>query len=74
MRQFDQDLMAAVARLGGNAYGFTIRKEIGDVSLGRIYTGLNRLEREGLVSSYMGGATSERGWRRKKFYKIVPLS
>jgi DNA-binding PadR family transcriptional regulator len=73
--EFEQKLMLAVIRLGGNAYGVKIRQEINertgrDVAIGQIYTVLGRLERKGFVSSRMGEPTPERGGRAKKFYKV----
>ena len=74
--EFEQKLMLAVMRLGGNAYGVKIREEINerterDVAIGQIYTVLGRLERKGFVSSRMGDPTPERGGRAKKFYKVT---
>ena len=74
--EFEQKLMLAVIRLGGNAYGVTLRREINErtgreVAIGQIYTVLGRLERKGFVSSRMGDPTPERGGRAKKFYKVT---
>jgi PadR family transcriptional regulator PadR len=40
------------------------------VSVGALYTTLERLESKGFVSSWTGGATAERGGRAKRFYKV----
>jgi DNA-binding PadR family transcriptional regulator len=58
-----------------DAYGASIQERIRqragrDVSLGAIYTALERLEKKGFVSSSWGEATPERGGRRKRYYKI----
>ncbi len=58
------------------AYGVTIRdaykKHIGqDISLSAIHTVLRRLEKKGFITSEMGGATSVRGGRRKRLYKVT---
>ncbi len=73
--EFEQVALLALIRLGSNAYGARIRREIAeragrDVSLGAIYTTLERLERKGFVSSARGAPTPERGGRAKRFYKI----
>ena len=62
---------------GDDAYGASIRRAIverteRDVSSGAVYTVLERLERSGLVSSWIGAPTAERGGRRRKHYKIRP--
>jgi DNA-binding PadR family transcriptional regulator len=41
------------------------------VPFGAIYAILNRLERKGFLESQVGGATKERGGRRKKFYSVT---
>jgi DNA-binding PadR family transcriptional regulator len=74
--EFELLVMLAVLRLGANAYGMTIRREIEDVgersaSLGAVYTTLERLEDKGFVSSAVGERTEERGGRAKKYFKIT---
>ncbi len=73
--EFEQVALLALIRLRADAYGTRIRQEIAertgrDVSLGAIYTTLERLERKGFVSSARGAPTPERGGRAKRFYKI----
>ena len=73
--EFEQIALLALVRLRNNAYGMTVRREIEEragrhVSIGAIYTTLERLEQKGLVSSHMGEATPERGGRAKRYYKI----
>ena len=75
--EFEQLVMFAVLRLGDEAYGATIRRELlerggRDVSPGAIFTTLERLEARGLVSSTYGEPTQERGGRRKRFYRVRP--
>lgn len=76
--EFEQLILMAILRLGDDAYGVTIRREIEertgrDVSAGAVYTALGRLEKGGLVSSRIGEPTPERGGRRKKFYRLEPV-
>src|SRR5689334_22490072 len=73
---FETLLLLAVIRLDGAAYGVTVREELReqagkDVAVGAIYTGLARLEQRGLVESWVGDATPERGGRAKKFYRAT---
>ena len=73
--EFEQILLFAVLRLGKDAYGARIRAEIQarvgkSPAVGAIYTGLDRLQARGLVSSHVGEATPVRGGRRKKYYRL----
>ena len=73
----DEIVMLAIWRLGDNAYGVTIREEIGAAtgknwSFGAIHVTLNRLERKGLVRSHMSGAESHRGGRSKRLFTLRP--
>jgi PadR family transcriptional regulator PadR len=72
---FELVVMLALIRLGENAYGVPIAREIEArsgrrVSFGSIYATLERLEAKGLVSSKLGEPTSERGGRAKKYFRI----
>ncbi len=72
---FEQATLLAIMRLGDNAYGVPLRRELSerlgrDVSYGAIYTTLERMESKGFVSSRVGGATAERGHRAKRYYTI----
>ena len=40
--------------------------------LGAVYTGLDRLEANGLVSSSVGSPTPERGGRAKRYFRVTP--
>ena len=40
--------------------------------LGAAYTALDRLERNGLVSSTTGTPTAERGGRARRFFRVTP--
>jgi DNA-binding PadR family transcriptional regulator len=74
---FEQLVLMGVLRLGDSAYGAAIRQEIHrrsgrDVSINAVYTTLDRLERKGLLESWVGDPTPQRGGRRKKFYALRP--
>jgi PadR family transcriptional regulator, regulatory protein PadR len=73
---FEQLVLLAILRQGDQAYGVSIRREIGlctqrHVSSGALYTTLERLEQKGIVSSRNGDPTPERGGRAKRFYKVT---
>src|SRR5512132_1879760 len=68
-------VLLAVARLGMDAYGMTVRQEIQkrtgrDLSIGAVYATLERLERKGFISSRKGEPTAERGGRAKRHFQI----
>lgn len=74
--EFEQLILFALVRIGEGAYGVSIRQEIEGrvdrtVSAGAVYTALERLERRGYVSSWVGDPTPRRGGRRKRFYGIT---
>jgi DNA-binding PadR family transcriptional regulator len=68
-------VMLALARLGSDAYGMTVRREIErrtgrNVSIGAVYATLERLEGKGYVSSSTGEPTAERGGRAKRIFRM----
>jgi len=74
---FEQLVLLGVLRLGDEAYGAAIRQEIHarsarDVSINAVYTTLDRLETKGLVRSWTGEPTAQRGGRRRKFHALTP--
>jgi DNA-binding PadR family transcriptional regulator len=76
--EFEQIVLLALLRLGENAYGTTIRHEIEkrtdrEVSIGALYTTLDRMEEQGLIRSHIGDPTPQRGGRRKKYFALEPL-
>jgi DNA-binding PadR family transcriptional regulator len=73
--EFEQLLLFALLRLGEDAYGVTLRREIETrtsraVSAGAVYTAMERLEARGFVSSFIGAPTPQRGGKRKKYYRL----
>jgi PadR family transcriptional regulator len=74
--EFEYLLVSAAARLGHDAYGAAMRQEIETVtgrrcSLGALYTTLDRLESKGIVETWMGEATPERGGRAKRMVRVT---
>jgi PadR family transcriptional regulator, regulatory protein PadR len=71
--EFEQIVLMALLRLGNGAYGAAIRRHIEDrtrrkVSVSAVYVTLQRLEAKGMVVSYVGPATPQRGGRRRRHY------
>jgi DNA-binding PadR family transcriptional regulator len=75
--RIEEIILLSIWRLQDNAYGITIREEVikatGKAWLtGSIYASLSRLLKHGLVVSIEGKPTTERGGRRKIYYKLTP--
>ncbi len=76
--EFEQLILFALLELEDDeAYGVSVREAIGrrtgrEVSTGAVYTALDRLREHGLVGSWIGDPTPERGGRRKRLYRLEP--
>ena len=74
--EFEFLVLAAVLRLGAEAYGSAVYREVEAtgrrVSMGAVYTTLYRLEERGLVRSHTGDPTPKRGGRAKRFFRLEP--
>src|SRR5579863_3658126 len=75
--EFEYLLITAAAGLGDNAYGAAIREEIEATtgrrcSIGALYTTIERLEAKGLLKTWMGDATPQRGGRAKRMVRVTP--
>lgn len=71
-------ILMAIINNHNNSYGVEIRHEIKekinkDVSVGALYTTLERLENKNFIKSSMGEATEERGGRAKKYFQVTAL-
>jgi len=74
--EFELMVLLAAIRLGDDAYGVPIAREIEErsrreVALGSVYAALERLEDKGLVSSRLGDPTAARGGRAKRFFRVT---
>jgi DNA-binding PadR family transcriptional regulator len=71
----DEWVLLAIVALRHDAYGVSLHDRLAGAgmssSLGAIYTSLDRLEHEGLVSSRLGEASPVRGGRRKRTFQIT---
>ncbi|MBD2756928.1 PadR family transcriptional regulator [Spirosoma validum] len=76
--EFEEIVLLMVAILNGEAYGVTVSQEIEQhtgrlVTFGTVHNTLIRLEEKGFVTSDLGGATAERGGRRKRLFSVTAL-
>jgi DNA-binding PadR family transcriptional regulator len=74
--QSEMLVLVAVLRLGEEAYGVPISREISaeigrDVAVAGIYSTLERLERMGLVEAQVGEPTAVRGGRAKTYFRVT---
>ena len=73
--EFEYLILTASARLGEGAYGAAIRALVEDAgercSIGALYTTLDRLEKKGLIKTWMGDPTPERGGRAKRLVRVT---
>jgi PadR family transcriptional regulator PadR len=74
--EFEYLLITAAAGLGDDAYGAAIREAIESTtgrkcSIGALYTTIDRLETKGLLKTWMGEATQQRGGRAKRMVRVT---
>ena len=74
---FEQAVLLALMRLGDEAYGRAIMKEVQerlerDVAAGAVHATLERLERKALITSRLGSGTPVRAGRPRRYYRIQP--
>ena len=73
--EFEHIVLLTILRLGEGAHSGMIRAEIEhetgrSPAVGTVHKTLERLERKGLVSSWIGEPTAERGGKAKRHFKI----
>lgn len=74
--EFEYLLITVTAGLEDRAYGAAIREEIElatgrKCSIGALYTTIDRLEAKGLIETWMGEATPQRGGRAKRMVRVT---
>jgi PadR family transcriptional regulator PadR len=74
--EFEYVLITTAAALGESAYGVAIREQIEAVikrkcSMGALYTTMDRLEEKGLLRTWVGEATPQRGGRGKRMVSVT---
>ena len=72
---FEQMVLLAILQLRGEVYGVPIVEEIErrtgrSVSRAAVYVTLRRLEEKGLVSSWMGEPSAERGGKARRCVRV----
>ena len=75
--EFEELILLTVGSLYDDAYGVAVINEIEKqadrkVNISAAHEALKRLEKKGFLKSRMGGATHERGGRRKKYFTLTP--
>jgi len=75
--EFEQMVLLAILHAKGEAYGVPIVEEIErrtgrTVSRAAVYVTLRRLEKRGLVTSWMGEPTGDRGGKAKRHFEVRP--
>ncbi|NBA86942.1 PadR family transcriptional regulator [Emticicia sp. CRIBPO] len=76
--EFEEMVLLMVAILDQEAYGVTVNQALEEhtgriVAFGTVHNTLIRLEEKGFVNSKLGGATAERGGRRKRLFQVTAL-
>ena len=74
--ELEELILLLIVMLKEDAYGLAIRKALKEqaernVTIGAVHGTVNRLESKGFIESKMGGATEERGGRRKRIFSIT---
>jgi PadR family transcriptional regulator, regulatory protein PadR len=76
LAEFELYLMLALSRLGDDAYGVTLRREIEEragrpVSIGAVYATLARLEEKRLVRHRISEPLPVQGGRSRKYFRLT---
>jgi DNA-binding PadR family transcriptional regulator len=74
--EFEELVLLTITSLGEDAYGVSIKEDIEkrtdrSISIGALHSTITRLEEKGLIKSWLGEPTQERGGRRKRFFEIT---
>lgn len=74
--EFEELVLLCVRQLGDEAHGVGVQSALAEsagreVTLGAIYSALDRSQRKGLVDSWLGEPTAVRGGRAKRHYALT---
>lgn len=74
--ELEELVMLSVGILYNEAYGIAIQNEIKErcnrsITISTVHSVLSRLEEKGFISARYGGATPERGGRRKRLFTLT---
>lgn len=77
LSRIEEIVLLAILRLGADAYGLTICREVGRVTekdwlVGAIYAPLARLHKNGHVEIRTGPPGAEPGESRRIYYQVTP--
>jgi DNA-binding PadR family transcriptional regulator len=72
----EETILLIIMSMEEEAYGFSVSQVYEEhmgktISLSAIHSVMSRLEEKGLIESHLGGATSERGGRRKRIFQAT---
>lgn len=76
--EFEELVLLTIAALDEDAYGVGIKEDIEkrtdrSISIGALHSTITRLEEKGLIKSWLGDPTQERGGRRKRYFQLTNL-
>lgn len=74
--ELEELILLMIALIGSEAYGVSITKALEEqagrvITISAVHAALQRLEEKGFVKSKMGGASMERGGRRKRLFDLT---
>lgn len=74
--EFEELVLLTIAALDESAYGVSIKEDIQQrtdrsISIGALHSTITRLEEKGLIKSWLGDPTQERGGRRKRYFQLT---
>ena len=74
--EFEQMVLLAILHLGEDVYGVPIVEEIArrtgrEVAPAAVYVTLRRLEEKGMLASWMGESTRERGGKARRYVRVT---
>jgi PadR family transcriptional regulator, regulatory protein PadR len=74
--EFEELVLLTIASLGKEAYGVGIKEDIEKrsdrtISVGALHSTITRLEEKGMIKSWLGEPTQERGGRRKRYFELT---
>lgn len=72
----EETILLLILTMEDEAYGYSVseayeRHMNKSISISAIHTAMSRMEKKGFIKSYMGGATAERGGRRKRLFEAT---
>jgi PadR family transcriptional regulator, regulatory protein PadR len=74
--EFEELVLLTISALNDNAYGVAIKEDIEtrtnrSISIGALHSTITRLEEKGLIKSWLGDPSQERGGRRKRNFELT---